>query len=77
MVLPEDLLVVVLLLVDLLLLRIYIFLVRAFFRLVVLSTRMVCASFLLFRLCLEDLVDRVRLPGIMPHHRHLRGQLLG
>jgi hypothetical protein len=56
-------------LVDLLL-RIYTFLVRAFFRLVVLSTQMVRELCGLFHLHLVDLAGRVLLPEIVPHcHR--------
>jgi hypothetical protein len=56
-----------------LLLRIYTFWGRAFFHFVVVSTRMVCASFLLFRLCLAGLVGRVLLPEIMLRHLRLHG----
>jgi hypothetical protein len=69
MVLPEDLLVVVPLLVGLLL-RICILLVRAFFCFVVLSTRMVRELYDLFHLHLVDPAGQVLLPEIMPRRRH-------
>jgi hypothetical protein len=52
-------------LVDLLLLRICTSLVRAFFRLVVLSTRMVREWYGPFHSYLVDLVGQVLLPGIV------------
>jgi hypothetical protein len=70
MVLPEDLLMVVLLLVVLLLLRIYTFLAQAFFRFVVLSTRMVRELYGLFHLHLVDLAGRALLPEIVLRRRH-------
>jgi hypothetical protein len=70
MVLPEDLLGVVLLLVDLLFLRICTFPARAFFRFVVLSTRMVRELYGLFHLHLVDLAGRALLPEIMLRRRH-------
>jgi hypothetical protein len=74
MVLLVGLLLVDLLLVDLLLLRICTSLVRAFFRLVVLSTRMVREWYGPFHLHLVDLVDRVLLPGIVLRRQRPHGQ---
>jgi hypothetical protein len=66
MVLLVGLLLVGFLLVDLL--RRCIFLVRAFFRLVVLSTRMVRELNGPFHLRLVGLAGQVLWPGIMPRH---------
>jgi hypothetical protein len=70
MVLLVGLLLVGFPLVDLLL-RIYTFLVRAFFHLVVLSTRMVRELCGLFHLHLVGLAGRVLLPEIVLHRHRL------